>query len=304
MRLVGLLLISFLHFASFAQQYEYVPFASVGARWSIDIHNGMNCGQPPGFCYHTYNSIASDTVYQDTIFAVVTENSSTQNVFGYVRDDLNERKVFYRQQLSGAEELLYDFGVEVGDTVNPTVQFFGGDSYVIASIDTVVVGTTLRRKLNLLLTGSSNETYWLEGIGSNRGPFLPPPVFENWSFLRCYHLLDELLYSNPIDMPLNYLLQAYPDYQHCDPTLVGIQSTGKTKLSVFPNPTNNIINIDLGDYHVDFTVVLTDILGKPILSETNQKSIDLTPVPSGYYILTVQLTSGNRESFKVLRTNE
>ncbi|MEA3451715.1 MAG: T9SS type A sorting domain-containing protein [Bacteroidota bacterium] len=68
-----------------------------------------------------------------------------------------------------------------------------------------------------------------------------------------------------------------------------IQNLQNTQISIFPNPTNGIINIETQEEINKITVL--DVTGKMILETTNTK-IDLTNKKKGIYILKIQTING------------
>ena len=73
---------------------------------------------------------------------------------------------------------------------------------------------------------------------------------------------------------------------------------GQMSISIFPNPTSSILNIN---YDGELNISMYNILGKLIL-ETNDKQINLSKYRSGTYILHVQnLESGNSTNFKIIK---
>jgi len=64
-------------------------------------------------------------------------------------------------------------------------------------------------------------------------------------------------------------------------------------ISIYPNPTNDIININLSKDIIINSVELYDITGKQIIVETNNlKSIDLSKLKIGVYIIRIQTEFG------------
>ena len=81
-----------------------------------------------------------------------------------------------------------------------------------------------------------------------------------------------------------------------DPGLwpVGVEEIAEMNFSVFPNPVSEMLNVKL-TLDADFTVTLTDILGKQIFTEsyssTSSTTINVADFPEGIYML--QLNAGN-----------
>ena len=107
-------------------------------------------------------------------------------------------KLFFRT-LGSAEELLYDFDLNVGDTLPISRVNFMTD-LVVDSLDSVYVGDAWRRRM--FFNGQSS--YLVEGIGHNLG-FLEsiPPMLECGHNLICYSLNEVLAFQpNPFDCEL------------------------------------------------------------------------------------------------------
>ena len=85
---------------------------------------------------------------------------------------------------------------------------------------------------------------------------------------------------------------------HC---AVGIEENNLSNLSLYPNPTNGIITIDLGGVKQDIKVTLTNNLGQVIITEyyisTNFINFDIN-TPNGIYFLQIKV-EGESKTIKV-----
>ena len=78
-----------------------------------------------------------------------------------------------------------------------------------------------------------------------------------------------------------------------------IVSKESNNLSIFPNPTNNLIQIEIENHNGSFEAALYDFTGK-LLEATNKTAISLTDYPTGIYLLKVSY--GDRiEEVKVVK---
>ena len=69
--------------------------------------------------------------------------------------------------------------------------------------------------------------------------------------------------------------------------------------SFFPNPTNNLIQIEIQNYNGSFEVALYDFTGK-LLEATKRTKLSLADYPKGIYLLKV--ANGDRiEEVKVIK---
>tara|TARA_B100000035_G_scaffold100669_1_gene85350 strand:- start:21 stop:716 length:696 start_codon:yes stop_codon:yes gene_type:complete len=83
-----------------------------------------------------------------------------------------------------------------------------------------------------------------------------------------------------------------------DATLSVETVDGEMLISVFPNPTSSILNIN---FDGDLKMTVFNMLGQQIL-ETNNKQIDISGFDKGTYILIVQnLESNNSTNFKIIK---
>ena len=70
------------------------------------------------------------------------------------------------------------------------------------------------------------------------------------------------------------------------------------EITIFPNPVNSILNIQ---YDGDLQIIINDIIGKEII-KTEQKSIDMSRIPKGIYIVNLTDTKNSKKnSYKVIK---
>ena len=81
---------------------------------------------------------------------------------------------------------------------------------------------------------------------------------------------------------------------------VGIsKKESSSNFKIFPNPTNNLIRIEIQNYNGMFQAELYDFSGK-LLETTNSNNLSLTDYPNGVYSL--KITYGDRiEELKVIK---
>ncbi|MFH0895529.1 MAG: T9SS type A sorting domain-containing protein [Bacteroidota bacterium] len=72
------------------------------------------------------------------------------------------------------------------------------------------------------------------------------------------------------------------------------------ELTVYPNPTNGILNISNGLPQTDYTVSVFDQLGKVIIQEKNVIAVDLSQYKNGIYFLSVKTASKTYMTRKII----
>ena len=109
----------------------------------------------------------------------------------------------------------------------------------------------------------------------------------------------------------HYVLYSYTDSNTCnssDSTMIVVvscvsinENTSLTGISVFPNPANNVININLGEANATFNFALTSIDGKVVFVANNivnkNTAIDISSYSKGVYFLKIN----NESDYKVFK---
>jgi hypothetical protein len=84
---------------------------------------------------------------------------------------------------------------------------------------------------------------------------------------------------------------------------VGIDDLSSLNVRIFPNPTNNFVNVDLGNYNAIVHYTVLSVEGRIIAKETNINNnfiIDLSSESKGIYFLNI-LTESDSKVYKVIK---
>ncbi|CAM4185974.1 T9SS type A sorting domain-containing protein [Flavobacterium weaverense] len=72
-------------------------------------------------------------------------------------------------------------------------------------------------------------------------------------------------------------------------------------ISVYPNPTNSVINIVQSDNGMDIkNVTLTNVAGQQVYFKDSAKAIDVSKFSKGLYIMKIEAKDGSNSTTKVL----
>ena len=103
------------------------------------------------------------------------------------------RQTFFIESGSETPRLLYDFGIELGDTISSD----NSEQFVVTEEDMQPFGDRNFRRLTVVsIDDTANSGYFVEGVGSSGTYFLNPFYLSTWHFVRfvaCY-VDGELLY--------------------------------------------------------------------------------------------------------------
>ncbi|WP_306639700.1 hypothetical protein [Sanyastnella coralliicola] len=196
MRLFLSLLVLSLTISAPAQ--EYVPFISTAD--SSDSWTEVNsCSDFQCFTTYTHGyTIDGDTVLNGVTYAKLMSLSvtiqgavssewctiDTSSYYYYYGGIREEDKRIYLKRTFEEEYIVYDFNLNIGDTVPSPAGIAGLEQWrVIESIDEIEVNGTSRQRYQL-----TGNTYLVEGIGASSGLFnsVQPVQGDCWFEMICY----------------------------------------------------------------------------------------------------------------------
>ncbi len=285
-----------------AQQYHPFPYGN--ASWSD--YNHIYVSQVGYFTEEAmYFASGKDTVIKgNTYQKIMARSLSLQNKTGYlpvsggiakgqdyyicaIREDSKKLYMYYRD----TETLMWDFNVNIGDTIKEVFLFNTYDTkYVNALItgtDSILIGGMYRKRF---LTNNSFLTSLVEGIGGNGFPFIYGSYFTHEGGEPICYTENGYTTSYSSTIPCYYI--------HPYGTPTNINNTVANKpANIYPNPFSNQLTIDADAAFVK----LTDAMGKVVMNEAIQtKTINTTNLPAGLYILTLQDKDGNTKERRKL----
>lgn len=256
--------------------------------WSVKYNS---CESPYPYFDNYFCKFSGDTLIALQHYKKVFTSSDTTLInwshHGYIRED-SIKNIYYRNS-TGYEGLLYNFNVNIGDTVyirntnilDTTVQM------IVHNIDSIFIYNKYVKRI-ILNHDSISPQYdeiWIDGIGSMNGVlhscrnsyFYPGICYE----LLCFTENDTLKYINP-----NYS----SCYYH-----VGIYeiSQNNIKCTVYPSPANNKIIIELQNApstQKNFSSIY-NIQGQLLLQNELQQiksEVDILSLEKGLYFIKIE----------------
>ncbi len=125
---------------------------------------------------------------------------------------------------------------------------------------------------------------------SNNEAFDPSTTnFMSYSQLHCIREFSQeqlLVIRNTYDLNVPYL-------KHCETISGNHEKPGDIdNILVYPNPSENVINIDINKVHSDIRILLHDCMGRSILEKTVNvgeqiMELNIQDLPSGHYFLSI-----------------
>ena len=277
----------------------YIPFPETNAIWidSTDINSF-------GKCQEFETKRKKDTLINGVNYQKLVQfhqerfqcsniiTHSNQKTVGFYRNDIANRKVWLRLPNANSDTLLYDFNLQVGDTMPESYlnDLNFGQVKIIDSIRYRLISDRWRRVFyyNGICNGANDVQFLIEGIGKTDGAFKAiEPCFlgAEYTVLGCHSINST---------------RVFPDSGSICKLVTGIEKQNKEKnLLVFPNPTNGQIFLTLSS-DIE-SLKLYDITGRLILEKGGHEKQLMLPEDKGMYLLHIQLNNGNSILKKLIR---
>lgn len=281
-----LIIITIWAMTSFSQ--DYYPLIEENRSWNV-IEATLDGGWPWTVTYSTITyKLIGDTIIDAKSYFKLYEshdkNPATWNLWRYMRED-NEKKIWFRMNSDDDEVLMYDFGVQQGDTVYVGLEVAWEVPLTVDSIGTIEIngsGRTIVYLSDLYLDYS--ET-WIEGIGSSKGICWSgsSDIVGGWYEYLCMSDDDELVYRNP-------------NYGSCY-LITEVAELNSPSFRIYPNPSMEQFTIENTHSLEIQSITLCGVNGQIIRRfEASDIQYDVSGIPSGLYFL--KLLCGNGEFTK------
>lgn len=258
-----------------AQTSTYHQFPDSNAVWNYNYQ--LFCFSN-GIANEFYSiEMSGDTVINNLNYQKLSipylQSQSTGTCGGYpigykgaIREDIPAKKVYIVPPSSNTEELLYDFNLQVGDTVKGYLESFTGYD-VVQSIDSVLVGNSYRKRWDV---NNCYFIYFIEGVGSTYGLLEPSPScvtdFADIS-LSCFQENGRTLLPDTITS--------------CN-LITSIQEEKvQTDVRFYPNPFSGSSQIQISQNLINASLTISDLKGRMIKRIANINGDNYTFSASG-----------------------
>lgn len=281
-----LLVIISLFFTNKSFSQVYVPFQFGNTRWSYMKTNTF--GSTP---YFYFSKDTNSIYYNGNKYWKIEKQTSPiyapSTSYGYIFDDTLSKKVFYYSNSSGLSNLLYDFSVSIGDTINSIGNPITLDTVIVDSIKFISSNSISRKHIYLhsIQTTNPQSKIWIEGIGSYYDLFYPSITLPDPTYnLICYQYKSNTLYPDTLN-----------GANTCNSFLTSVNNYENNLISIFPNPTRNTIFIKPNITTQITNYKLYNTIGSIIKNEQLKNyTINIQDQPTGIYYLQLQTETGNQ----------
>ena len=288
-----------------SQTLVYHPFPDSSAMWcDYRASNNSGCLSESKATYELNGqTIINGMVYNrlrhyERYYEYCTAYSDTDTTTFYIRQDVAVKKVWIYIPSTNSDTILYDFKLQVGDTLNQreywAINFQSPDYWIVSSIDSILIDGNYRKQFHYSPTFAPTcFSSMIEGIGADHGLInLPQNCFEYWATLVKSYQNGILLYGD--SSPFNYACHDFT----LDITEIKIIKT----ISICPNPVTNKLNVTTNNKELS-EIILYDISSRKLVQKkfTNTVSLNTEQLDKGIYIYEVRDRNGLCKKGKVVK---
>ncbi|OAV75108.1 hypothetical protein Barb7_01309 [Bacteroidales bacterium Barb7] len=307
-----LILSVFIGYAIFSYAQEDV-FPLSGAKWTeVFVFDGDD-GEIPViksyYCYETIGDTVIDGIKRSKLYQTSVDGKDIPVLVGCI--DVRDRQVFFRSALGernrlgelslscnsdSTDLLLYDFGLEKGDSVS-FCSYYGSNPEEVWRIDTIKLGKTDRRRYFFDSNPYDfpwNTNFWIEGMGSVRRLFEPiaesPPTYGYIQFVN-FSVNGEVLYCSTY----------YPEWADGYPqSVAGLPALSPVR--VYTDPVSGVFRVVSGEAISRISVYDSQgrLYKEKACGGEADYSINGKGLSAGVYIVKVRVQDGREETVKTV----
>ena len=239
---------------------DYISFNFSDGVWIEEENQKENSSIRQLYCIgdtiigdDSYNKLYEFSIY---FFAPgYYPDTSFTHYIGAIRNN-DSKQVLFVNKGSQSETLIYDFNLNLGDTIPFEIPV---EYFIIREIDSIeICGSYHRRYINYLGNSSCTSSYLVEGIGYSNGLLGYFNTFgncENYSTLTCY-----VEWNNQSCSDCDLLLSR------------NLKKITEDPVNIFPNPTNSYLRINSSK--IISSLMVVDLSGVVLFSETNLNTLN------------------------------
>ncbi|MDG1477441.1 MAG: T9SS type A sorting domain-containing protein [Vicingaceae bacterium] len=293
----SILLLFILGIASLGHTQVYQPMLGNLNEWKITNCNSAGC------LSNTY-FIDGDTTFSGFHYQILNGFHFISKTF-WLREDSLAQKVYFSYDTGTRREiLLYDFSLQVGDSMdmkNPITPFPSDAGYfTVDSINTEQLynGNLYRHYYfspSTSNTTSSNNAEWIEGVGSLSliNASSGKPDINDVGALSCFFKNEQLIYAN-LDS-ISECINIYTDLKE--------DNSSNKNINIYPTLVEKELHITNIKSMKDLSIY--DINGmqlkKASLENIAQIDLSIKEFKSGIYFIVLSDTQYNRSTYKIIK---
>ena len=273
---------------------QYIPFVEEGKFWIY--LNYANPDLPNPYSGHAITFLGDTTINSKAYKKVIKLNlkgghdcppadmpcwdfdypyqTESRYLDGFIREDVLEKKIYMlKNSNTGEEELLFDFSLNVGDTLNEAVY-----ESILASYTNLYPGGIVDSIKAIDVYGKLRNSIFTYGFNKVVGL----PYETEIAIAEGLGFVDYGVFYEVQSLFADYCEGAF---DQCDLILSNEFITVKQEVKVYPNPSNGVFQIETKEDVKELRVYSIQGQLKTKAQFTNE--IDLSDFESGIYLLEI-----------------
>jgi hypothetical protein len=269
--------------------------------WRVEHHDNA---ATPCFSYATYyyflqgDTLLQSTNYKKLFYRSETLHCITQNnsyiYWGGIRQDTVSKKVYCNLPSFNHDSLLYNFNLNINDTLPNTIINPPPWVMIITSVDSIqLLDGTFRRRLGFSESVGGFQHFIIESIGANTGLLEShdPSGLGEYYNLSCLKVDSSLLFSN--DPYCNILLSSN-DWLNAEPSIFAFYDRALNSVKIKSKiPIEKIVLYSLTGREAVVSTKISNDFYDAIFS------VDI--IPSGLFLISIVSNNGVIENFKLFK---
>jgi len=293
-----------------SQTSVYHPFPEDTATWVSDFFYSACMG----YCGTSFYEMKGDTLINSQSYnklygrdgrfyyitgppntVIGTDSFGACSYIGAIRQDINNKKVYFIDSTMTTDTLLYDFDLTVGDTIQSWYNKWSMPwPFIVTGIDSISINGAYHKNFILQNFPNSLNTNLIEGVGWPGELFGVHLIGSGlWITLTCFDggglsggaVVGECSVSLNCSIALNINEQNQQKY-----------------FSLFPNPFSDQLNFTVNNNELS-EIILYDIASRKLLHKkfTSAISLNTEQLAKGIYIYEVRNKNGVIKQGKVVK---
>lgn len=262
---------------------DYFPIVEEYKEWNTLQIGYPGTGNPWDTIYWTKTyKISGDTLIDNILYKKVMfseeEIPVNYEFFGGIREDENHEVWFYPTVGITEERLIYDYSVNIGDTLENLYQ----SVMIVDSIAYHEIAGADRKHIYFSYIDFPCTELWIEGIGSNFGILSSGNgcTLGGWTWFLCMTKEGELIYMNP-------------NFNTCYLINTGTNERISNDFVLTPNPAKDILILKNINHYQISSIKLFKVTGTFIKKFNIESTVlDIKDILPGSYLIIVETAEG------------
>jgi hypothetical protein len=239
----------------------------------------------------TYHKLLHYYAYYDNCSPYYFTDIGTE----YIRQDVSQKKVWWFFPGTQRDTILYDFNLNVGDTITAALEYWAaGTSFIVSSIDSILINGNYRKRFNYFPQGMQTcFASMVEGIGGLHGlKFIPSNCFEYFPYLTRFVQDSQVLYTDSFFTSLCYDFVASVN-----------ENIEESHEKFSPNPFHLATTLELNGKLENVVLIVYDSFGQQVKRQkinSQSTTINRDRLNAGIYFYQITNDKGLLKSGKLV----